>query len=510
MAAIAHAFTEQNTAQTTTGTAYGDVTGASIASGSFVAGKKYLIFITAQVSNNTAGEQVGLIATHGTTDFAESELVFDVISANERATYGWFTVWTAVSGEGIKLRFKASAGTSAADQIAIFAMNLSDNLTENTDWFFNERATDDALTATPVVGASITFTPETASQDWLVLSYAQVDPTATNTTPESSLQESVGGTTTPSAGYEVADATGIIQYPLARVFSLSAASHQFNEVSISESSTHTRLHSSMFILNLNKFKNHANAYTDAGVTLSTTDYATQLQTISITPDVAGDVWMGAYWTFVGGSTIREGEFRVQLDGSDQPAGQTTDNYQFDYGNDATDVDPVILTTLASLTAAAHTIDLDASSDGATGIPQGGHRTLWAVTMELPPESINAQPGSYSVSGAVAGLLGDSLVNAAPGAYSVIGQAITPDIGLNAALGAYAVAGANAGLLVDALLSADPGVYVFTGSAAELVRGVDLVAEPGVYVLTGADAEFVVAIIHRIIRSRTWSRPSGEA
>ena len=78
---------------------------------------------------------------------------------------------------------------------------------------------------------------------------------------------------------------------------------------------------------------------------------------------------------------------------DEPAGQTTDAYVFAQTNDATDEDPMVLSTLANLTAATHTVDLDASVDATTGgtshrpprhtqPPTGQHRTLWAVTMEL--------------------------------------------------------------------------------------------------------------------------------
>jgi hypothetical protein len=85
-----------------------------------------------------------------------------------------------------------------------------------------------------------------------------------------------------------------------------------------------------------------------------------------------------------------------VDGVDEPAGQTTANYQFKAGGDATDEMAVLTQAFPSLTAAtAYTFDLDASSDSTTGSPAGQHRSLWATTMELtvagpPPTGILRQ------------------------------------------------------------------------------------------------------------------------
>jgi hypothetical protein len=87
--------------------------------------------------------------------------------------------------------------------------------------------------------------------------------------------------------------------------------------------------------------------------------------------------------FDAGAADREVEFRIQLDNADEPAGQTTDNKQFDGGNDITDEMAVLTQCFPSLTAAtAYTFDLDASADATTGSPAGQHTSLWAVTMEL--------------------------------------------------------------------------------------------------------------------------------
>lgn len=383
-AAINHTFVEVNTIQTTTSTSFVDVPGVAIASGSFTAGKKYLLYLTAIVGNS-GGNGTFTKLLHGTTDFAESLVGYETSTIN-KSSFGVFTVWTAVSGEGIKLQFKSNTATPSAniDHISLVAMNLSDDLTENTDWFYNEVATDSALSTTFLDGGAVTFTPGTAGHDWLVLSYANIDPGDTTTQSISRINRSgEAASSLPQASYEVPFSDKFNGFQLARVFNLGAASNTFKEQSATSSGTaHVRLHSSIFVLNLNKFSNHAFAYTEADASLSATNYATQLQTLSITPSVASDVWIGSYWGFDRNNSAREGESRVQVDNTDQPAGHTTANYQFHTGGDATDEEPEDLSTMVNLSAAAHTVDLDASADSTTGAPAGQHRTLWAVTMEL--------------------------------------------------------------------------------------------------------------------------------
>ena len=104
-AAIAHAFIEVNTAQTTTSGTLVDVPAASIGSGNLVPGKKYLLYVTAQITNQTATDSVELVVLHGTTPFGDalggsggSGAVFSTASASMQGAYGWFTVSTARCG----------------------------------------------------------------------------------------------------------------------------------------------------------------------------------------------------------------------------------------------------------------------------------------------------------------------------------------------------------------------------------------------------------------------------
>jgi hypothetical protein len=111
---------------------------------------------------------------HGSTAFDDSEQLWASGASTRRTPYFWWTVWTAVSGEDINVQYSINthnAPTASLD-LVLLAINLSDDVTENTDWVYAERSTDDALTTTFLDGASITFTPGSAS-DWLVLTNGQ-------------------------------------------------------------------------------------------------------------------------------------------------------------------------------------------------------------------------------------------------------------------------------------------------------------------------------------------------
>ncbi len=117
-------------------------------------------------------------------------------------------------------------------------------------------------------------------------------------------------------------------------------------------------------------------------------------------------------------------------------------------------------------------------------PQEGAKPTPLAAYEL-----NAEPGTYSVSGFDATLLAARQMNAEPGAYSVTGfdATVVKGFALDAGPGTYNVTGFDATLLASRQMSADTGVYVVTGFDASLLRGSALNAEPGSYSVSGVDA-----------------------
>src|SRR5581483_612514 len=342
MSAIAHAIAQQTTAQTTSSAVYTDITGASIASGALTAGKKYLVLASAKIGNTSSNTLNRIRCVHGSTAFAESEMV--QARANPiKSVYGWFTVWTAIASEGLKLQFNCDAGTVEVDDVLLVAINLSDDIAEGVDWFYNERSTDDALSTSFLDGGTITFTPVVGSQNWLVMSYAQIDAGDTTNALISQLNRSgEASSTDPQIQLISPSASGI--WPMAimgRVFTLGNVSNTFKERSATGAgTTHTRLHSAVFAINLAKFKNSGFSYTSVDSDISQSAFGTQLETMGITPSVASDLLIGGFAGFVKVNGGRTAALRIQDNNSDEPAGQTSASYDQAEGNDASDVDPL--------------------------------------------------------------------------------------------------------------------------------------------------------------------------
>jgi hypothetical protein len=396
MAAINHTFVSQTSPQAL-GAGFALISGMTISSGFFTAGKKYLILASGQIYHTTAVDshsQLGVY--HGTTQVGWSLNDNRQATVNVTAAYTFMFVWTAVGGEAIELWGAAGAGGAAsADQCFLAAINLSDDLVENTDWFYNENSSVTALSTTPATFATITFTPAVAGQDWLVLLTNNCYNTITNQLLAELVRSGEASSSTPSNRYSSISTDGNLLSVMARVFNLGSSSNTFAmRMSMVASTGGYHAGSAVFALNLNKFKNYASAYTDGDVALNLTDFGDVIQTISITPDIVSDLVIGEAWGFdknnaAAAATAKQ---RVQIDGTDQPATQTSDNRLFTQAGATADEEVFSLMTMASsVSQAAHTIDLDASVSITTNTPTAQMRSLWAFTMELASA---APPSAY--------------------------------------------------------------------------------------------------------------------
>lgn len=106
-------------------------------------------------------------------------------------------------------------------------------------------------------------------------------------------------------------------------------------------------------------------------------------------------------------------------------------------------------------------------------------------------ALNAEAGSYAVSGSALTPLAHRLLVLDPGSYALSG-ATAILIGpaayvLNAQPGSYALSGANASLLARRVVQLNPGVYTLTGASLTTLAYRLLVLAPGAYVLSGTAA-----------------------
>jgi hypothetical protein len=411
MAAIGFAYCERNTVVSSNTSSMTDVTDMSIPEADLVDGADYLIMATAATGNVTSGGLTSVQIVHGSTAFSDSLHQWTFQNANTEASrYMWFTKWTAVAGEGLKMQKQNSGGTtSTVNFAAIAAIKISD-LTENTDWFYNERSIDDTITTTPTAGGSVTFTPGTAGQNWLVMTNAAVSHVSNATSVNSRLDRSgEASSTQPSTIWAKASTgTATLQHTLFRAFSLGTSSNTFREmISASSGTSHTRLHSRVFALNLSVFDASAVAYTASDANLSASDYATELQTVTITPPTTSTCFVLSGFIADIGAVGREAEQRLQfyVDGgaqSDVPAGQTTANYQFHQTSNSSGNELAYYWFTKSSVTSGNTYraDLDASSDSTTSTPSAQDRQLVLFTAELAAENrlIEAGSSSYTLSG----------------------------------------------------------------------------------------------------------------
>lgn len=383
---IAQVCVQQTTQQTTTSATFVDVTGASISSGSLTAGHPYWIYYTAHATETSTGV-LGVQVVHGSTAFTDSIESLSAIGASDRIPTGFQYLWSAVSSEGIKLQFKVSAGTGGLDQITLCAIDMN-SLVANQDYWFAERTTDDSLSTTPTDGASVTLTPSVAGEEYAVFSYSLYTLSNTADSWITRIERSgEASSSTPEARLAFSSTSPIQGAMLMRPFTLGAASNTVKEVSASTATQHTRTYSNIMVLRLNAFRNRATAYTDADTsTLSTTGFATNLQTVTHTPSITGNSLIFAYWGYDSNSNSRLANTRVRVDSTDSPATQTSDAYVFRAANDATGELAIPHLTIENLSSGAHTIDLDGSVDNAAASSTGQHRAIIAFTTELNTSS----------------------------------------------------------------------------------------------------------------------------
>lgn len=106
----------------------------------------------------------------------------------------------------------------------------------------------------------------------------------------------------------------------------------------------------------------------------------------------------------------------------------------------------------------------------------------------PDYTLDADQGSYTLTGQSAALLAARRLTADAGSYSVSGQSAGLLAGrkLEAATGSYSLSGQSANLIVSRLLTAAQGNYTLSGQAANLLVGRLLSAAQGTYILSGQD------------------------
>ncbi len=385
---IPHVFIEQTTEQTHTGdTLWTDISGATIDSGNFTAGRKYLVFYDSYLAGDNINTGFGIRALHGSTAFDESQRSMEP-SQTSYYKIAWFTVWTAVGGEGIKLQFQTETSIQEvkADTISLIAIEISEELTEGTDWDFNHNNTSIELDTNFEDHATITIqsADHDAGDTYLVMAYGQLDDTSGNTQGESRLERTGEATSTePTLSQESEDnlIDIFLQFHLI-TFDLGAADNTFTVQGREDgSSTFNLAHSSVFALNLESFVDSAEIFNGTSLPLNTTDWADLINTLTMTPSQTGDVLILSSWVTDYGAASRLAESRMQIDNVDEPTGQT--DYLATMASwDSTDFHSHPIATIEDLDTSLHTFDVDGDSPTTAPDQTAVNRQIVAFSMEL--------------------------------------------------------------------------------------------------------------------------------
>lgn len=374
---------------TSTGSGDGLLDCAVISAGSFTANKKYLILALGYFSSTSATDDLTIKLVHGTTptDFTDGSYLIE--GAGDGANAGIFASWLYVfdqpgTAEQVKIQFSTpSAADATCHMSQIFALKLSDDFTENTDWFTNEVTADYTHTTSFVDQANVTFTPN-GTDEWLVLAHAVADIGIVTAQCEYQLDDSVAGVLQPLYSVEGEATTELKPTLLVRAYTPSNASHNIAIQARDETVGNVTASSRIFILNLSKFRQHFVNYTEAEASLTSASFV-NAATASVTPDVTGD------WFYIGALThdcaAISNELLLRLqddnDGSMGSDPAYPDNRPQDWANDATDEGTFAIFKMKALTSgASRTINFDAGGEAAV-TSAVEDRSLIGFSLELP-------------------------------------------------------------------------------------------------------------------------------
>lgn len=415
---VARGERNQSSYGETTSAAWTTIGSPSVAAASLVTGKKYLIIARAEVKGKEAnpGALLGMRLLHGTTEFTESAMEFlpDVSSA-DHAIYWYVTVWTAVAGEGLTMQVHADGAHTVQYNFAtLTAIRLSDALVEGTDWVFNENVVAAALDTTPTARATITFTPGTGGQTWLVLTDAmlQVDLSGSDFCG-ADLSLDGGAALVAQRGGKLAGERRPTPPPF-WIGTLTAAAHTFTLRSLrSAGSGGTHRRSALFALRLPAFDVASTAQDDTQKSPGTFNvaWAAQGLTLSHTQAIeAGLVLVIGYCAHVpnldGTGARRWQNARVQLDNVDTLSEDgTTNTYSltstfarwFTPINVDGNVLPYMLAAIETPAAGPHSLDLDFGGQNASTRGSKFFR-LAAISLEITPPP--PTPGSGGAVGSL--------------------------------------------------------------------------------------------------------------
>ncbi len=376
-----------------------EVTEYRIASTNFTAGKKYLIVINFSILIGTDTNQNAMARVlHGNAVFSDSTFrhrTRTYLSGHCGHGYHYWTVWQAVSGEDIRIEVTQPTAVATdvyTEEYEAFIINLSDDLSEGTDWSYQAETHSGDVPDSWTPGASVTF--DGANHDWLVLGLCRFVLNGTASYYAIRTEDFTDGKVYSQIAYLGADVNDY--RPIMNMVGLTnvGPNHTVGVTAMSTSANrHDWSDSKIFVLDLNKFQDHWTGYSTTSVSLSVLngvyevygkgDYLTsQTGNVLIWSQEVADV----------GENTKSIVDRIQVNGSTVPSGHQDARRELAWGSSDEDAHHHIY--LDSLSQGYNDIDIDmAETVDVSPAPVIDIHSLVIFSMEL-----FAGPTSHYVDG----------------------------------------------------------------------------------------------------------------
>ena len=467
-------------------------TRAVIPAASFVAGHEYLILGIAYAEIVSTSQEVAVRILHNSTEFDDGRGLYEnnSQSPDTKSPILFMRKFTQPgTTELIALEVGSTGTADVTADLMLIALDLTDVGSGNFYW--NENLTDQTTTASFVSGASVTFTPN-GTDEYLVIADAAISGGAIDSNHRMRINDSVAG------ALQTIDVEGedpvneIRQYMLGKVYTPTNVSHTLAAQFQHEAAACTVRSSRIFALNLSAFAGKAVNQTAGSQTPATAPTWTTAATASPTPTVTGD-WVVLSFLTVDANSISTSTdgLRTRLQINPSGGGLASDPA---YGDDApeqdawdaTDLTPMVIGTVASLTAgAARDIVLGVSQQAT--VMRVVETTLVAFSAELAGAGGVVHDGAISIDGSAAIVPTGSLLLG--GAAAIDGSAQVAQAGGLLLSGAVSIDGSGqvvpgGGILHSGSVSID-GSGQLAAAGALLMGGAIAIDGTGTIVPTGS-------------------------
>ncbi len=406
-AEITHYYEENNTCVNTTANDSPVITVTDGTDFNFIDGRKYLIIAKGEIGSDNSAENLSMSLRHGSTMFTGSNyrmeqtagllLTGSCTSDPHYFNYFFFVVWAPVgasqASENIILIADVSqaSGTYEYDQASIFIMEISEDLTEDTDWHYDADTNINQVLGTSwdtPNDAQIIFTPDNNNDLWLIMCTTTLD-TAQTTAKYHSRINAITDSVTVEVGEMEGEDSGADQYLQTGIYltTIENSSHTFEceaQRSGGTASTHQRDYNAIFALNLDKFESQD--FTQNLTPTGNPNSLGEIITLDYTPATTGDQYIlaVAIHEIIGQTSYCE-ICQLQIDDVDQPTGNAVGDSPTAFWETA-DMGSWVEQKMMSLDTSTHNIDFDATDGAVSGTFNA--KAIVAFSMELAPVTVD--------------------------------------------------------------------------------------------------------------------------